>query len=119
KSGEFKKVVSTIDPIHFEIAVEGMRQVATMGTARWYQIDSVTMCGKTGTAENPHGDDHSLFMAFAPAENPKIAIAVIIENAGFGSTTALPIASLMIEKYITGKIKRPDVEEDMLTKKFY
>ncbi|NTW25274.1 MAG: penicillin-binding protein 2, partial [Lentimicrobium sp.] len=108
KSGEFKKVVSTIDPIHFEIAVEGMRQVATMGTARWYQIDSVTMCGKTGTAENPHGDDHSLFMAFAPAENPKIAIAVIIENAGFGSTTALPIASLMIEKFITGKIKRPE-----------
>jgi len=119
KPGEFKKVNSLIDPVHFEVAVEGMRQVATLGTARWYQIDSVTMCGKTGTAENPHGDDHSLFMAFAPAENPKIAIAVIIENAGFGSSWALPVASLMIEKFITGKIKRPDVEEHMLNTKLY
>jgi penicillin-binding protein 2 len=119
KSAEFKKVNSLIDPVHFEVAVEGMRQVATLGTARWYQIDSVTMCGKTGTAENPHGDDHSLFMAFAPAENPRIAIAVIIENAGFGSSWALPVASLMIEKYITGKIKRPDVEEHMLNTKLY
>ena len=119
KPAEFKKVNSLIDPVHFEVAVEGMRQVATLGTARWYQIDSVTMCGKTGTAENPHGDDHSLFMAFAPAENPKIAIAVIIENAGFGSSWALPVASLMIEKYITGKIKRPDVEEHMLNTKLY
>jgi penicillin-binding protein 2 len=119
KSAEFKKVVSTINPAHFEVAVEGMRQVATLGTARWYQIDSVTMCGKTGTAENPHGNDHSLFMAFAPADNPRIAIAVVIENAGFGSTWALPIASLMIEKYLTGKVKRKDVEEKMLTTKFY
>ena len=119
KSGDYKKVVSTINRAHFEIAVEGMRQVATIGTARWYQIDSVTMCGKTGTAENPHGDDHSLFMAFAPAENPKIAIAVVVENAGFGSSWALPIASLMIEKYITGKIKRPDVEEKMLNTILY
>ncbi|MFH1120566.1 MAG: penicillin-binding protein 2 [Bacteroidota bacterium] len=119
KSAEFRKVVSTIDPAHFEVAVEGMRQVATLGTARWYQIDSVTMCGKTGTAENPHGDDHSLFIAFAPADNPKIAIAVIVENAGFGSTTALPIASLMIEKFIKGKVLRKDVEEDMLNKKMY
>ncbi len=119
KSSEFKKVVPSINPAHFEVAVEGMRQVATLGTARWYQIDSVTMCGKTGTAENPHGDDHSLFMAFAPADNPRIAIAVVIENAGFGSTWALPIASLMIEKYITGKVKRKDVEEKMLTTKLY
>ncbi|MHC1777291.1 MAG: penicillin-binding protein 2 [Lentimicrobium sp.] len=119
KSGDYKKIVSTIDKAHFEIAVEGMRQVATLGTAKWYQIDSVTMCGKTGTAENPHGDDHSLFMAFAPADNPRIAIAVIIENAGFGSTWALPIASLMIEKYITGKVNRPDVEEKMLNTKLY
>ncbi|MBK6965670.1 MAG: penicillin-binding protein 2 [Bacteroidales bacterium] len=119
KSGDFNKVVSTIDKSHFEIAVEGMRQVATLGTARWYQIDSVTMCGKTGTAENPHGDDHSLFMAFAPADNPRIAIAVIIENAGFGSLWALPVASLMIEKYITGKVNRPDVEEKMLNTKLY
>lgn len=119
KPASFRKVVSTIDKEHFEIIVDGMRQVATMGTARWFQIDSVSMCGKTGTAENPHGDDHSLFMAFAPADNPKIAIAVIVENAGFGSTTALPIASLLIEKYIKRKVLRKDVEEDMLTKKLY
>lgn len=111
---EYKKYTSTIDMQYFEIAVEGMRQVATLGTARWYQIEGITMCGKTGTAENPHGDDHSLYMAFAPAENPKIAIAVVIENAGFGSTWALPIASLMIEKYLTGTVKRPEIEEKMI-----
>ncbi len=106
---------STISEANFEIAIEGMRQVATLGTARWYQIEGVTMAGKTGTAENPHGEDHSLFMAFAPAENPKIAIAVVIENAGFGATWALPIASLMMEKYLTGTVKRTDVEERMLS----
>lgn len=108
---------STIDKAYFEVAVEGMRQVATLGTARWYQIEGVTMAGKTGTAENPHGEDHSLFMAFAPADDPRIAIAVVIENAGFGSTWALPIASLMIEKYLTGTVKRPDVEQRMLEAK--
>lgn len=112
---KFKQHHSTIDKDHFEVAVEGMRQVATLGTAKWYQIEGVTMCGKTGTAENPHGDDHSLFMAFAPADNPKIAIAVVIENAGFGSTWALPIASLMIEKYLTGTVKRTEIEEKMKT----
>lgn len=113
----FKQQYSTIDKSHFDVIIEGMRQVATLGTARWYQIEGVTMAGKTGTAENPHGDDHSLFMAFAPVDNPKIAIAVVIENAGFGSTWALPIASLMIEKYLTGTVKRTDLEERMLTTK--
>lgn len=115
----FNRVVSTIKPQYFEVAVEGMRQVATMGTAKWYQIEGITTCGKTGTAENPHGEDHSLYIAFAPAENPKIAIAVIIENAGYGSKWALPIASLMIEKYLTGKIARPEVEENMLNTKLF
>ncbi len=113
----FNQYRSTIDRKHFEVVIEGMRQVATLGTAKWYQIEGVTMAGKTGTAENPHGKDHSLYMAFAPEENPKIAIAVVIENAGFGSTWALPIASLMIEKYITGEIKRPDLEERMISTK--
>lgn len=121
KPGEnkFNKVTSTIDPAYFEIAVEGMRQVATMGTAKWYQIEDITMCGKTGTAENPHGEDHSLFMAFAPADNPVIAIAVIVENSGFGSTWALPVASLMIEKYIKREVTRKDVEERMINGKLY
>ncbi|MFA6950564.1 MAG: penicillin-binding protein 2 [Lentimicrobiaceae bacterium] len=119
RNTSFNRVVSTISPQNFEVAVEGMRQVATLGTARWYQVEGITMCGKTGTAENPHGEDHSLYIAFAPVDNPKIAIAVIIENAGFGSKWALPIASLMIEKYLTGKITRPELEESMLNDKLY
>ena len=119
KTEVFEKVTSTIDPVHFDIAIEGMAQVATMGTARWYQPTGITMCGKTGTAENPHGDDHSLFMAFAPKENPVIAIAVVVENSGYGSRWALPIASLMIEKYINGEVKRKDVEENMINAKLY
>ncbi len=117
KIAPFQRHISTIDRQHFEIAIEGMRQVATLGTARWYQIEGITMAGKTGTAENPHGEDHSLYMAFAPENNPKIAIAVVIENAGFGSTWALPIASLMIEKYITREVKRTDLEERMISSK--
>ncbi len=74
------------------------------GTARVARIDSIVVCGKTGTAQNPHGEDHSIFMAFAPKENPRIAIAVLVENAGFGATWAAPIASLMIEKYLKGEI---------------
>ena len=119
KEQRFKKVNSGISPANYEIVVEGMRQVATLGTARWYQIKDITMCGKTGTAENPHGKDHSLFMAFAPADNPVIAIAVVVENAGFGSTWALPIASLMIEKYIKGEVSRKQVEEDMINKRLF
>ncbi|MDD3742984.1 MAG: penicillin-binding protein 2 [Lentimicrobiaceae bacterium] len=115
----FKKVTGEISPASYEIIVEGMRQVATLGTARWFQIKDITMCGKTGTAENPHGKDHSLFMAFAPADNPVIAIAVVVENAGFGSTWALPIASLMIEKYINGEVSRKQIEEDMMNKRLF
>lgn len=73
------------------------------------------MCGKTGTAENPHGDEHAVFVCFAPKENPKIAVAVYIENAGFGATWAAPVASLMVEKYLTGEISegRKYLEEKM------
>jgi len=75
-------------------------------TARNAKIEGITVCGKTGTAENPHGNDHSIFIAFAPKEDPRIAIAVYVENQGFGPTYAAPIASLMIEKYLTDEIKR-------------
>jgi penicillin-binding protein 2 len=71
------------------------------------------MGGKTGTAQNPHGKDNAVFICFAPRENPKIAIAAYIENAGFGGTWAAPIASLMIEKYLKGEISRPDLEKRM------
>jgi len=75
-------------------------------TARNAKINGITVCGKTGTAENPHGNDHSIFIAFAPKDDPKIAIAVYVENQGFGTTYAAPIASLMIEQYLTGEVKR-------------
>jgi penicillin-binding protein 2 len=108
------KQYTKIDSKYFDPVIEGMENVVLAGTARIAKIDSISMCGKTGTAQNPHGKDHSIFMAFAPKENTKIAISVIVENAGFGATYAAPIASLMIEKYITRKIKRKDLEQQVL-----
>jgi penicillin-binding protein 2 len=105
------KQFTGIDPQYFEIVVEAMRNVVTNGTGRIAQLDSLTICGKTGTAENPHGKDHSIFIAFAPMYKPKIAIAVYVENAGFGATWAAPIASLMIEKYLRREVKRPEMEQ--------
>lgn len=93
----------SVDTSYFEVVIDGMQDVVERGTARVAQIPGIVICGKTGTAQNPHGKDHSVFFAFAPRENPKIAIAVFVENAGFGATWAAPIASLMIEQYLTGK----------------
>jgi len=105
-----------IDTAHFNVVVQGLRQVVLAGTAAASQIPGITMAGKTGTAENPHGKDHSLFVCFAPVEDPKIAIAVVIENAGFGATYAAPIASLMVEKYLNDTIstQRKYVEERIM-----
>ena len=83
------------------------------GTGYASRIPGITACGKTGTAENPHGKSHAVFMAFAPRDNPKIVIACIIENAGFGGTWSAPIVSLMMEKYLTGKITRLELEKKM------
>ena len=94
---------------NFEIVKRGMELVVEAGTARRAQIEGIPVAGKTGTAENPAGKDHSVFIAYAPADDPQIAVGVIIENAGFGSTAAAPIASLMIEQYLTGEIKRPEL----------
>lgn len=95
-----------IDSVYFNPIIEGMRAVIDEpgGTARRAKINGVSVCGKTGTAQNPHGEDHSVFIAFAPMENPKIAIAVYVENSGFGGTWAAPIASLMMEQYLTDSI---------------
>ena len=96
-----------VDSHHFEPIIKGMEMAVNAtdgGTARVARLDSIVVCGKTGTAQNPHGKDHSVFMAFAPKDNPRIAIAVLVENAGFGATWAAPIASLMIEKYLKGNI---------------
>ena len=73
-------------------------------TCRGANLPDIEVCGKTGTAENPHGKDHSIFMGFAPYDKPEVAIAVFVENAGFGATYAVPIGRLMIEKYLRGKI---------------
>lgn len=111
-----KKHDSGINRVHFDPVVEGMRGAVTGGTARGANLPDIPICGKTGTAENPHGKDHSIFYGFAPMDNPRIAIAVYVENAGFGATYAVPIASLMIEKYLTHEIRaeRKYLEERML-----
>ena len=76
----------------------------TGGTCRLANLKDIEVCGKTGTAQNPHGKDHSAFIGFAPYHDPKIAICVYVENAGFGATYGVPIGSLMIEKYLTDTI---------------
>lgn len=98
-----KKNWTSVDTSYFQVVIDGMQDVVEHGTAYIARIPNITVCGKTGTAQNPHGKDHSVFFAFAPKENPKIAIAVFVENAGYGATWAAPIASLMIEEYLTGK----------------
>lgn len=105
-----------IENRHFKVIKAGMKSVfeGGAGTARGSRIPGISAGGKTGTAQNPHGDNHSIFIAFAPVEDPKIALSIIIENGGYGSTWAAPIASLMMEKYIRGYTERPHVEERMM-----
>lgn len=106
----------SIDKEYYEVIAEGMRMAVTGGTCRTANLPGIEVCGKTGTAQNPHGKDHSAFMGFAPYHNPKIAIAVYVENAGFGAAYGVPIGSLMMEKYLTGDISpaRKGLEERML-----
>jgi penicillin-binding protein 2 len=114
-----KKNLTKVSDKYFQVVADAMYEVVNEpgGTASQARIDSIIVCGKTGTAQNPHGEDHSIFIAFAPMKNPKIAIAVYIENAGFGGVWAAPIASLIIEKYLRKKIKRIDLEERMINAK--
>ncbi|MFZ4413319.1 MAG: penicillin-binding protein 2 [Bacteroidales bacterium] len=114
-----KKNLTKVSDKYFQVVADAMYEVVNEpgGTASQARIDSIVVCGKTGTAQNPQGEDHSIFIAFAPRVNPKIAIAVYIENAGFGGVWAAPIASLMIEKYLRKSIKsvkRKDLEERMI-----
>ncbi|MBN1387308.1 MAG: penicillin-binding protein 2 [Bacteroidales bacterium] len=107
----------SIDSANIEVIIEGMKGVVNGGegaTATWIKIKDIVMCGKTGTAENPHGPDHSIFIAFAPEKDPKIVIAVYVENTGFGSTYAAPVASLMVEKYLKGEIENTWLENYIL-----
>jgi penicillin-binding protein 2 len=108
------KNYASVESKHYGVVIDAMSEVVRSGTARRAFIPDVEVCGKTGTVQNSRGDDHSVFMAFAPKKNPKIAIAVIVENSGFGGSWAAPIASLMIEKYINGEIKRTEEEKRIL-----
>jgi penicillin-binding protein 2 len=116
------KHFTTINKSHFKPMIQGLFDVYNFGTAAGLRVEGIDICGKTGTAENfakingkrTQLEDHSIFVAFAPKDNPKIAIAILVENGGFGSTIAGPIASLMIEKYLRGKISRTDLEKRTL-----
>ena len=104
----YERHYTMVEPKHFEPIVEGMwRGVNVGGTSTRARLEGLDVCGKTGTAENPRGRDHSTFLSFAPKDNPKIAISVYVENGGFGASAALPIASLLEEYYLTDTIRRP------------
>ncbi len=113
------KHLTGYDTAYYNIVTNGLEKVVSAGTAKIAQIPGITFLGKTGTAQNPHGKDHSVFAGFAPKENPKIAIAVFVENAGFGATYAAPIASLMVEQYLNDTIakKRQALQKKMETTK--
>jgi penicillin-binding protein 2 len=114
----FDKHVTSADPYLFNIITDGMAQVVENGTARTAaRVEGLAICGKTGTIQNPHGEAHSAFVAFAPKDDPKIAICVYVENGVWGARYAAPIASLIIEKYLTDSIspKRKYLEENMLS----
>lgn len=116
----YERHYTMVEPKYFEPIIEGMwRGVHVDGTSRMARLDGWDVCGKTGTAQNPHGRDHSTFLSFAPKDNPKIAISVYVENGGFGATTALPIASLLEEYYLTDTVKRPQLVEYIKNMKIY
>lgn len=114
-----EKINAPVNPAHFYPIVEGMKKVVSAGTATSAFVPDITIAGKTGTVQNPRGEDHSTFIGFAPADNPKVAIAVYVENAGGGGRYAAPIASLLIEKYLNGEIspQRKWKENNMLQAK--
>lgn len=115
----FEKHTTPFDSSAYNVIIGGMYAAVNLpgGTAYWVNTQGlgIDMCGKTGTAQNPHGENHSVFIAFAPRNNPKIAIAVFVENAGYGATWAGRIASLMVEKYLLGTRTRKPMEDYVLT----
>ena len=114
-----EKHVTTIDAQHFDVAVEAMAEVIKSGTGQYRaKLKNIEVCGKTGTVQNDPMPDHSVFIAFAPKDDPKIAVAVYVEDAGQGARAAASIASLMIEKYLLGKTERPWIEEYVLKGEF-
>lgn len=104
----------SVDSKYFLPIMEAMHQVIEAGTGQRAKIEGIKLAGKTGTAQNTHGEDNSNFILIAPMDNPKIVVSVIVENGGWGATWAAPIASLIVEKYLKGKIKRVDLEKQMM-----
>ena len=113
-----EKETLPFDAVHYETIIDGMEKVVRDGSGRRGYLDSLFLCGKTSTVQNPHGEDHSGFMGFAPKYGSKIAIAAYVENAGQGGRAAVSVASLIAEKYIFGEISRPWLE-DYVTKELY
>jgi len=111
-----KKRIPTVHSQYYDVLAEGMRQAVVAGTCRRADIPGIEVCGKTGTAENPHGKDHSAFIGFAPYNNPKVAILVYVENGGWGANYGVPIGKLMMEKYLKGSISEESkwMEADMI-----
>ena len=107
-----------IDSVYFNYVLDGMEEVVRSGSGRRAYMPNIAICGKTSTVENPHGEDHSGFMGFAPKDNPRIAIAVYVENASWGGRAAASTASLVIEKYLTGEVKRKWLEDYVLKGEF-
>ena len=108
-----------VAPEHFTVVADAMEEVIQSGTGQYRaKIKDIAVCGKTSTVQNPHGEDHSGFIAFAPKNNPQIAVAVYVENAGQGARAAAAIASLMVEKYLKGEIERKRIEEYVLKGEF-
>jgi penicillin-binding protein 2 len=113
----YEKKVTDINPEYYQTIIEGMQAVIEETKLQnTVKLKNIIVCGKTGTVQNPHGADHSAFVGFAPRDEPKIAIAVFIENAGFGATYAAPIAGLLIEKYLNDSIApgRKDLEQKLI-----
>ena len=108
------KIDAGIKPEYFEPIIQGMEMAALAGTARGAQIPGIRVAGKTGTAQNPHGRDHSVFALIAPIDDPQIVVFCLVENGGWGAAVACPIASLIAELYLTGEVKRKGIEENML-----
>jgi len=108
-----------IEPRHFEAVVHGMEEAVARGTV-WSKarLQSIVVCGKTGTAQNAKGKDHSIFICFAPKNDPKIAVAVFVENAGFGGFVAAPIGTLMVEKFLNDTIARKNLQKHMVDQDF-
>ena len=109
-----ERINSGIEARYFDPIIDGMKLVMTEGTGRGSKVDDIEMAGKTGTAQNPHGADHSVFAVFAPVDKPQIAVFVLVENGTWGAAVAGPIASLIVEYYLHRTIKRTDLEKRMM-----